>query len=102
VQPHAERFGEACSVDPAYIVNFGEETVRSLPVFALSPLLRWLEPMLRETAGIGSWQARTVPGNTNAIHASAFPKVDLACAEQRPGGDLIRNWHKLWHHANVS
>ncbi|GAB4821271.1 hypothetical protein N2152v2_008317 [Parachlorella kessleri] len=58
VQPHAERFAAACSnqVDPKYVANFGEEVVRGQPVFMLSVLLRFLDPMLRSTAGVGSWQ----------------------------------------------
>ena len=54
-QPHAERFGRECQLDPKYIVNFGEEVVRGQPVFALSLLLSTLEPMLRSTAGVASW-----------------------------------------------
>lgn len=57
VQPHADRFVARCSsVDPKYVANFGEEVVRSLPVFMLSVLLRFLDPMLRKTAGVGAWQ----------------------------------------------
>ena len=55
MQPHAERFGRDCQLDPKYIVNFGEEVVRGQPVFALSLLLSTLEPMLRSTAGVASW-----------------------------------------------
>jgi len=32
--------------------------VRGQPVFVLSILLRYLKPMLRASAGVGSWQAR--------------------------------------------
>ncbi|KAL3153549.1 Phosphoglucan, water dikinase, chloroplastic [Trebouxia sp. C0009 RCD-2024] len=56
VQPHAERFKEACKLDPKYITNFGEEVVRGQPVFVLSLLLQRLEPMLREAAGVAPWQ----------------------------------------------
>lgn len=52
------RFGRDCSVDFKYIQNFGEEVVRGQPVFTLSALLRCLEPMLRNTAGVGSWQVQ--------------------------------------------
>lgn len=60
-QPHAERFGDACGIDQAYIANFGEEVVRGQPAFVLSILLRWLAPMLRATAGVGSWQVASIP-----------------------------------------
>ena len=66
-QPHAERFGRECQLDPKYIVNFGEEVVRGQPVFALSLLLATLEPMLRSTAGVASWSVSpATPCRTSA------------------------------------
>eukprot|EP00200_Dunaliella_tertiolecta_P010550 CAMPEP_0202370036 /NCGR_PEP_ID=MMETSP1127-20130417/1744_1 /ASSEMBLY_ACC=CAM_ASM_000462 /TAXON_ID=3047 /ORGANISM="Dunaliella tertiolecta, Strain CCMP1320" /LENGTH=1145 /DNA_ID=CAMNT_0048965873 /DNA_START=13 /DNA_END=3450 /DNA_ORIENTATION=- len=56
VQPHAERFAEACKLDRAYIDNFGEEVVRGRPLFVLAPLIQALQPMMREAAGVSSWQ----------------------------------------------
>lgn len=56
VQPHAEAFGKACDIDPAFITNFGEEVVRGQPVFVLSGLLQDLEKSLRAAAGAGPWQ----------------------------------------------
>jgi alpha-glucan,water dikinase len=56
VQPHAEAFGKACQLDPAFITNFGEEVVRGQPVFVLSGLLQDLEKSLRAAAGAGPWQ----------------------------------------------
>ena len=39
VQPSADAFAAKCSsVDQAYVANFGEEVVRSQPVF----MLRWV------------------------------------------------------------
>ncbi|KAK9803518.1 hypothetical protein WJX73_002149 [Symbiochloris irregularis] len=55
-QPFAERFQRECGVDFKYVQNFGEEVVRGQPVFTLSALLQHLEPMLRNSAGVGSWQ----------------------------------------------
>ncbi|BDA48979.1 Alpha-glucan water dikinase, chloroplastic [Coccomyxa sp. Obi] len=55
-QPLAERFGAACGIDPAYITNFGEEVVRGQPIFVLSQLLKFLEPMLRTAADMAPWQ----------------------------------------------
>ena len=55
-QPLAQRFGDACSIDAAYIANFGEEVVRGQPLFVLSVLLKQLEPSLRAAAGVGAWQ----------------------------------------------
>ncbi|GBG60684.1 hypothetical protein CBR_g12420 [Chara braunii] len=56
VQPHAERFGLACNIQQSYVTNFGEEVVRGHPLFQLSIMLQRLEPMLRSTAGLSSWQ----------------------------------------------
>jgi hypothetical protein len=58
MQPHAEAFGKACDIDPAFILNFGEEVVRGQPVFVLSGLLQDLEKSLRAAAGAGPWQVR--------------------------------------------
>ena len=57
-QPLAERFGQACGIEAAYIANFGEEVVRGQPIFVLSQLLKFLEPMLRTTAEMAPWQVR--------------------------------------------
>lgn len=57
-QPLAERFGAACGIDQAYITNFGEEVVRGQPIFVLSQLLKFLEPMLRTAADMAPWQVR--------------------------------------------
>lgn len=35
VQPHAESFEKACDIDPKYIINFSEETIRGHSVFIL-------------------------------------------------------------------
>eukprot|EP00899_Mesostigma_viride_P013200 jgi/Mesvir1/21881/Mv01950-RA.1 len=56
VQPPAEALGRAANIEESYITNFGEEVVRGQSAFNLSPLLSRLEPMLREAAGMGSWQ----------------------------------------------
>ena len=59
-QPLAQRFGDACGIDAAYIANFGEEVVRGQPLFVLSLLLRQLQPALRAAAGVGVWQVPQV------------------------------------------
>ncbi|KAI3425011.1 hypothetical protein D9Q98_008393 [Chlorella vulgaris] len=66
-QPAADSFAKQCSsVDKAYVANFGEEVVRSQPVFMLSVLLRFLDPMLRSAAGMGSWQVVSQGGGAAA------------------------------------
>lgn len=56
MQPLAERFGAECGIDQVYIANFGEEVARGQPIFVLGQLLKFLEPMLRESAGMAPWQ----------------------------------------------
>ena len=67
MQPLAERFRDTCGVDPAYVANFGEEVARGQPVFIMGQLLKFLEPMLRETAEVAPWQV-------------CFPLLYSACA----------------------
>ncbi|KAL4424419.1 hypothetical protein ABPG77_005662 [Micractinium sp. CCAP 211/92] len=76
-QPCAEAFGARCSsVHQEYVLNFGEEVVRSQPVFVLSVLLRFLDPMLRTSAGVGSWQVVSQGGAGTAGQLAVMP--DLA------------------------
>jgi alpha-glucan,water dikinase len=56
LQPKAEVLGGAFAVEPWTIPLFSEEVVRGGPVFALSLLLRHLDPLLRKAAGLGGWQ----------------------------------------------
>lgn len=63
VQPHARLFGERCKIDPAYILNFSEEVIRSQSTFTLSMLLGKLEPQVRASAGAASWQIVSQQGS---------------------------------------
>ncbi len=56
VQPLAGELGEAFGAAPWTVNLFGEAVVRGRPIFALSSLIRHLDPILREKAGIGGWQ----------------------------------------------
>lgn len=56
LQPRAEALGEAFGVDSWVVPLFSEEIIRGGPVFALSRLLRCLDPLLRKAAGLGGWQ----------------------------------------------
>ena len=56
VQPVAEAIGTAGGVDPAYLVNFGEEAVRGHAVFPLGPVLDRFARKVRQAAGISPWQ----------------------------------------------
>jgi len=54
--------------------------VRGQPLFVLSVLLRWLAPMLRESAGVSSWQ---VMHRSNPTIAAAVAGADAAGVCQR-------------------
>ncbi|BBN15806.1 hypothetical protein MPTK1_7g01010 [Marchantia polymorpha subsp. ruderalis] len=56
VQPQAETLGKLCGIETSYIYAFGEEVVRGQSIFNLSNLVQKLQPMLRATACVGSWQ----------------------------------------------
>jgi alpha-glucan, water dikinase len=56
LQPKAEFLGRAFTADTWTVTLFGEEVVRGMPAFALSMLLRKLNPILREAAELGDWQ----------------------------------------------
>jgi alpha-glucan,water dikinase len=56
LQPKAEFLGKAFHVASWAVDLFSEEVVRGRPVFALSLVLRYLEPVLRKSAHLGNWQ----------------------------------------------
>ncbi|MBW2163567.1 MAG: hypothetical protein JRF43_03735, partial [Deltaproteobacteria bacterium] len=56
LQPKAEFFGRAFHAESWAISLFSEEVVRGKPVFALSMLLRQIDPILRREAHLGNWQ----------------------------------------------
>lgn len=83
VQPVAERFGGACGIDQAYIINFSEEVVRSHPAFVLSPLLQRLGPHLRGLAGLGAWQIVSQMDSSSGV-GRVVCMPDLADLQGRP------------------
>ncbi len=56
LQPKAKALGKALAVETWTIPLFSEEIIRGSPAFMLSLLLRPLDPILRERAGLGGWQ----------------------------------------------
>ena len=56
LQPRAEFLGEAFEADAWTVSLFSEEIVRGSAVFTLSLLLRPLDVLLRQAAGLGGWQ----------------------------------------------
>ncbi|MBY0525943.1 MAG: hypothetical protein K2R98_21295 [Gemmataceae bacterium] len=98
LQPKAEYLGEACGVEKWVIPLFSEEIIRGSPVFALSRLLRRLEPALRKAAGLGGWQvvspARTfgrllVVENLLAVQANRYPEATVLVTDTVSGEEEI-------------
>ncbi len=56
VQPKAVYLGNAFGADPWAIGLFSEEVMRGRPAFALSLVMRYLDPVLRKEADLGDWQ----------------------------------------------
>ncbi len=56
IQPKAQILGEACDISESYLMNFGEEVIRSQNTFSLSKLIDTLFPILRKIANVGSWK----------------------------------------------
>ncbi|TYG90264.1 hypothetical protein ES288_A12G167500v1 [Gossypium darwinii] len=56
LQPSAEYLGSLLEVDPWAINIFTEEVIRAGSAATLSSLINRLDPVLRETAHLGSWQ----------------------------------------------
>jgi alpha-glucan,water dikinase len=56
LQPRAEFLGEAFAVNAWTVPLFSEEVIRGGPAFALSLVLRPLDRLLRNAAGLGGWQ----------------------------------------------
>ncbi|KAL6983727.1 alpha-glucan, water dikinase [Sarracenia purpurea var. burkii] len=56
LQPSAEYLGSRLGVDQQAVNIFAEEIIRGGSAASLSSLLNRLDPILRETANLGSWQ----------------------------------------------
>ncbi len=56
LQPEAEFLGRAFNAESWAINLFSEEVMRGRPAFALSLILRYLDPILRKNADLGDWQ----------------------------------------------
>jgi alpha-glucan,water dikinase len=70
LQPKAEFLGKEFHAEKWAAELFSEEVVRGLPVFALSLVLRYLDPLLRKSAHLGNWQVIS-PGEGTAEIAVA-------------------------------
>jgi alpha-glucan, water dikinase len=67
LQPKARYLGEAFHADSWTIDLFSEEVMRGRLEFALSILLRHLDPILRRSARLGDWQVVSPGGATGRV-----------------------------------
>ncbi len=74
LQPKAEFLGQGFRADPWTVTLFSEEVVRGRPVFALSALLRQMDPILRKRAHLGDWQVASPGRAAGRVHVVAALK----------------------------
>jgi alpha-glucan,water dikinase len=98
IQPKAEFLGEAFHADSWAIRLFSEEVLRGRPIFALSRVLRFLDPVLRKSCHMGNWQVIS-PGETIAevemaetlrsVQGRSFSRPVLLVTERVSGDEEI-------------
>lgn len=95
LQPKAEYLGAAFEVAAWAVPLFSEEVIRGGPAFPLSLLLRRLDPVLRQAAGLGGWQIVSPAAASgrirvveclHAVQHEHFAEPTLLIAD-RVGGD---------------
>ena len=98
LQPKAEFLGNSFHAAPWTVTLFGEEVMRGRPAFALSALLRYLEPVLRKSAHLGDWQVIS-PGQATgeleiaptlkSVQGKSFSRPALIVTDQVSGDEEI-------------
>jgi len=98
LQPKAELLGRAFHADTWTITLFSEEVVRGRPAFALSMLLRQLDPILRKSAELGHWQVVSpgrgmgqveVVATLKSIQGKGFARPTIIVADEVAGDEEI-------------
>jgi len=98
MQPKAEFMGEAFAAESWTIPLFSEEIIRGSAAFMLSLLLRRLEPMLRESAGLGGWQVISpaqaagqvqLAKSLHAVQGDTFSKPTVLITDAVAGDEEI-------------
>ncbi len=98
IQPKAEFLGRSFRAASWSIDLFSEEVLRGRPAFVLSALLRYLGPILRKSAQLGSWQVispgrgtgRIEPAETlKSIQGKRFDKPVIIITEKVSGDEEI-------------
>lgn len=98
LQPKAEFLGTACEIPHWAVSLFSEEVIRGGPAFALSVVLRHLEPLLRKAAGMGGWQIVS-PASANgkvraveslqAVQHEPFAEATVLIADRVNGDEEV-------------
>lgn len=98
LQPKAELLGRAFEADDWTVRLFGEGVVRGRPAFALSLLLRHLDPIVRKGAGLGDWQVVSpgrgaghveVVDELRSIQGGNFSRPTIIVADEVAGDEEI-------------
>jgi len=98
LQAKAEFMGEAFEADAWTIPLFSEEIIRGSAGFMLSLLLRRLEPLLRQRAGLGGWQVISpahsagrvqVVASLHAVQGDTFTTPTVLITEAVAGDEEI-------------
>lgn len=98
LQPKAEYLGTAFEAAAWTIPLFSEEVIRGGPAFALSLVLRRLDPVLRKEAGLGGWQIISpaaaagrvrVADHLHAVQGEHFPEATVLVADAVAGNEEI-------------
>jgi alpha-glucan,water dikinase len=99
LQPKAVLLGQGFQAEPWTITLFSEEVVRGSSLgFALSALVRHLDPLLRQAAKIGNWQIISrgsgigqveVVGELRSIQGKRFDSPRIVIADQVTGEEEI-------------
>lgn len=98
LQQKAEYMGKAFQAESWAINLFIEEVLRGRPAFAISMLLRYLDPLLRKNARMGDWQVIS-PGHAagelevvealKSIEGKSFDRPVIIVAEKVTGYEEI-------------
>jgi alpha-glucan,water dikinase len=98
LQPKAEFLGKAFHAEPWSVTLFSEEIMRGTPVFALSMLVRYLDPILRKSVRLGDWQVISraegagrvkVVETLNSIQGEDFATPVVVIADSVAGNEEI-------------
>jgi alpha-glucan, water dikinase len=98
LQPKADVLGETFQASEYVRSLFAEEAVRGGPAFALSLVLKQLDPLLRKSAGLGGWQVISPASTGGRIRQTArlvdvqterFAEPTILLADEVAGSEEI-------------